>query len=495
MTRSATRFTALYAVLASAGLSGAVVATALLWGSAPAGEPVPGTLVAGTQRAESEDVTAWLTRAQAALSTRKYLLDVPGSSLEVTAAQLGIELDVAETRRALLTRAAQGNQLERLSRKWRARHGQESVPPRMRMNAPRARSFLKDLAPGLAQEATDARVDLEHHAKIPDVSGRELDIEASVASITALAGGDGSRVALAFREIPAAVTVDSLTPVDVSQVLAVFETDFKGKAGQRKINIERAAKYLDGTVVEPGAVLSFNRAVGARSAERGFVSAPVIVEDVMEPGLGGGVCQVASTLFAASVHGNLEVVRRRSHSRPTGYTPLGLDAAVIEDELDLRLKNPYSVPLLVHAYLPTETTIRVELLGHRIRDKVEHKYGVEERHDFERRVKFTDAVKEPKRKQKGNYGYDVVSVVSTTPADGKVQRRTYKSTYYPVPEVYWVPLAFDLTKLPELPEGATQTVVVEETPLEEMPVGETVPASEREHATERFVAEEPELAP
>jgi hypothetical protein len=153
------------------------------------------------------------------------------------------------------------------------------------------------------------------------------------------------------------------------------------------------------------------------------------------------------------------VTRRRSHSRPSGYAPLGLDATVIYPQVDLRIKNPFDTPLIVHAYLPSRYAIRVELLGRDPTGKVSHAYAVSERQDFIRRVVSKPFLEfgERKRHQKGGYGYDVVSIVRLSKEDGSVAKRTYRSKYYPVPEVYWVSEGSDMSELPELPEGATHT--------------------------------------
>jgi vancomycin resistance protein YoaR len=244
--------------------------------------------------------------------------------------------------------------------------------------------------------------------------------------------------------------------VDVSQVLGVYETSFKGKAGPRGVNIRRAAKLLNGVVIEPGASFSFNRTVGERTQERGFVEAPVIVNDETEPGLGGGVCQAATTLHAAAVFAGLQVKERRSHSRASGYAPLGLDATVIDGKVDLRLRNPFDSAVMIHALFPTSTSIRVEILGHEPLGRVEHVYHVIERSAFYRRVveKPELAAGSFEQKQKGSYGYDIVSVVSLTRSDGSVDTRRYPSKYYPVPEVLWVGSGTDTQALPPLPDGS-----------------------------------------
>jgi hypothetical protein len=214
-------------------------------------------------------------------------------------------------------------------------------------------------------------------------------------------------------------------------------------------------------VIGPGQELSFNRTVGPRIEERGFKKAPVIVADVTETGVGGGVCQVASTLHAAARYGALEVLSRRSHSRPSGYVPLGLDAVVIDDLVDLKLRNPYPTPLIVHAFLPTSTSLRVELLGRDAPRRVSHGFTVEEREAFERLVLVRadyDAAR-IKKHQKGTQGYRGYSVVRVEGADGSVTVRRYESRYYPAPEVFWVGPAVNTADLPPLPEGVTDVQV------------------------------------
>ncbi len=176
---------------------------------------------------------------------------------------------------------------------------------------------------------------------------------------------------------------------------------------------------------------------------------------------GAAYCQVATTLHAAAVFGNVEVVRRRSHSRPSGYAPLGLDATVIDGKVDLQLRNPYDEPLLVHVSFPGPYLIRVELLGRSPDVRVEHAYSVTEREPFARRIWHRDEVPLGgiKQKQKGSEGMDVVSVLRIHHADGKLDQRRYFSKYYPVPEVFWVGEGTSRTALPELPQGASALVI------------------------------------
>jgi hypothetical protein len=185
---------------------------------------------------------------------------------------------------------------------------------------------------------------------------------------------------------------------------------------------------LNGVVVGPGEVLSFNRSVGPRSAERGFSEAPVIVADELERGLGGGVCQVASTLFGAAMLGGFEIVKRRSHSRPSGYAPLGLDAVVIYDEnVDLQLRNPYESPVIVHAFFRTKGSAR-GVPGREPPGKVQTSPSTNAL-PFTRRVAIKpDLPRNDRQASKGSQGYDGTSTLVIERPDGTRLARTTRAS-------------------------------------------------------------------
>jgi vancomycin resistance protein YoaR len=446
--------TALAIVLASA-----VVGAGAALGPALSRLPQPPRLsLSGQLPPEGEALRGWLdARADAEAKTTVQVLH-PDGALLVSRRDLGIALDAPAAERALRLPQPPVGVLTRLRVALGGRPPPPlDVAPSYRFDASRAAAWLVEIAAGLRREPVDARLDLEGHERIEAQPGRELDLGASLSRLAALGGA--SRLELVFKPLQPQIPSSELGSVDPSLVLSEYETDFAKRGGPRVKNIARAARYLDGTLMAPGEVWSFNRTVGARTLERGFVDAPVIVADELEPGVGGGVCQVATTLFAAGVLGGLDVVKRRSHSRPSGYAPLGLDATVIDGEVDLQLKNPYPVPIIVHAFLPVPTRIRVEMLGIAPPGKIEHSYAVTKSEDFYRRVARHPELSpdQIKRHQKGIPGYDVVSTVRTRYGDGSERLRHYTSTYYPVPEVYWVGSEVNPESLPPLPERATHT--------------------------------------
>ena len=415
-----------------------------------------GILVGGQVPPQAPELEAWLAARQRAVSAWRATLLTESGAVELTFGELGLSLDVPRTARAAREVAQHTSLMAQLrSRIW-PRPAVYDAPLAFRFDGERAGARLASFAPSVHRDPVDARLDLAAHARVEDLPGRELDLAASLGEIVEGERVDGAVFSIMTRPIASRVTSDMLRALDVTRVLSSYETDFTHHAGPRAINIATAARYLNGAVIAAGETFSFNKTVGARTLERGFTYAPQIVADELEPGVGGGVCQVASTLHAAAVFGGFEVLQRRSHSRPSGYTPLGLDATVVDGELDLKLKNPYESALIVHAFLPTRTTLRIELLGRDAPGKVEHFFQVKEKHEFVRRLVIEPGFEanRSERHQKGIWGYDVVSTVRTTYPNGQRRFRFYTSTYSPVPEVYWVGPGTDPSSLPPLPEGA-----------------------------------------
>ncbi|MBX3261831.1 MAG: VanW family protein [Labilithrix sp.] len=138
---------------------------------------------------------------------------------------------------------------------------------------------------------------------------------------------------------------------DARVVLGRFTTTYAGDAEHkaRAFNVELAAGAIDGRAIAPGATFSFNDAVGERTAAFGYAKSVVLRDGMIAEGVGGGACQVASTLHAAALLAGLDVVARTPHSRPSAYIRLGLDATVVFPKIDLTLRNPGGEPVTVRA--------------------------------------------------------------------------------------------------------------------------------------------------
>jgi vancomycin resistance protein YoaR len=145
-------------------------------------------------------------------------------------------------------------------------------------------------------------------------------------------------------------------------VLGSYATSLHGRTRGQHMNALRAARALDGTLIEPGAVFSFNRTVGSWTPDRGYVLAPVSYDGELVVDWGGGVCQTSSTLYNAALLAGLEIIERHRHTWAPKYIPPGQDAAVAQRTIDLRLRNPYPWPVRL-AVTTGDERIGIRILG------------------------------------------------------------------------------------------------------------------------------------
>lgn len=138
-----------------------------------------------------------------------------------------------------------------------------------------------------------------------------------------------------------------LKNLKIKHKLIEFSTFFNNANKNRTENLKLAAKKINGYILTPGEIFSFNKVVGKRSKENGYKKAPVFINGKTAYDIGGGVCQVSSTMYNAALLLDLEIVERRNHSRPVGYVPLGLDATVEYDLIDLKFRNNTNGTLVI----------------------------------------------------------------------------------------------------------------------------------------------------
>ncbi|MBM7553604.1 VanW family protein [Thalassobacillus pellis] len=134
-----------------------------------------------------------------------------------------------------------------------------------------------------------------------------------------------------------------------TQQIGHYVTYFNSHNKERSHNIKLAAKGIDSHVVFPGETFSFNKVVGKRTKEKGYKPAPVIVKGEVTEGIGGGICQVSSTLYNAVDNAGVKIKERYSHSKRVPYVPKGRDATVSWYGPDFTFKNDYNQPLLLRA--------------------------------------------------------------------------------------------------------------------------------------------------
>ncbi|MGR6546043.1 VanW family protein [Paenibacillus tundrae] len=245
---------------------------------------------------------------------------------------------------------------------------------------------------------------------------------------------DSIRIQLPLYTMKPEVTVDSLRSEGIERKIIQFSTGLSNSSEGRVHNVSAAAEAIHGMILEPGAIFDYEKIVQKAEKEFGFREAPVIVNGRLTPGIGGGICQVSSTIYNAALLTGLDIVERRNHSLPVKYLPKGLDATFASGAINFRFKNNTEKSLLIHAEVNNHRLV-VKFFG-TFPENVS--YALESRtiETLSVPVKYVSSNVLPDGAQQvlqnGQPGY-IVETVRTKRVDGKVvesktiSRDTYKA--------------------------------------------------------------------
>ena len=265
----------------------------------------------------------------------------------------------------------------------------------------------------------------------PDRSGLKVDIEATLLKAeNVLKNLSQQDIELMVEDkVPYPTTADL---EKISMVIGEFSTSFNAGDYGRTSNLRRGAESIDGTLLLPGDVFSFNETTGPRVASAGYMEAPVILRGELVPGIGGGICQVSTTLYNAVVRAEMEVVERSNHSLPVSYVPKGQDATVAFGAIDFRFKNTREEPVYLESFV-SGNHMYVKIHGDKREDREILLYSqttqviepsVEVRHDT------TMYMDEVKVEREAKTGYRVVTYKIVRENGMEVSREEFSREYY-----------------------------------------------------------------
>lgn len=270
---------------------------------------------------------------------------------------------------AQLTRVGKsGHLLDDLhTRVLAARHGID-VPMSFRFDEPAALAQLVELAPAVDRPSLATRLDLERRRVDAAEPGSALLAHDALSAVAVGLAAGSATVELPVAEKPPVADdpLAQLQHVDISTVLGAFDTPYSTaeKDADRTFNVKVGATKLSGFVLMPGETFSFNDVVGPRTPENGFRYGGGITGGELVDVLGGGICQVSSTLYGAGFFAGLEMLENRPHSRPSSYVDMGLDSTVVFPDVDLKMRNPFDFPV-VFSMVVRQGKVHAEVLGAR----------------------------------------------------------------------------------------------------------------------------------
>ncbi len=439
----------------------------------PAGETLPGLTVDGEPVAGNL-IAMVSDRARARLD-ETVRFEIDGAVVaEAKLSELGAHVD--ETRTAGFARdLGHGEDWAlRADLALRAASGNLDVPLFVTTDADPLLKLFAKIKEDRDRPPVSARFDFDHGgaraeacatigsaclAITHETNGKYIDIDAARARVAEIAASPTTTaphvVELQTRGFSPRIVSSFVSTIDVAATLSSFDTFFsrRGDQERRGKNIDVAASKLDGLVLMPGVLVSFNDVVGARNEDNGFSKSWEIYKGEMVEGVGGGTCQVASTFHAAAFFGGLDIVERLPHSRPSAYIPMGLDATVVFPVVDMKLKNPYAFPVVVHA-VTDGPRLHVEIRGQKKLAHVTFEREVKERLPFDRKIEEKAGISRARVivKQHGVDGFKIERKRILAFADGRKREEKENDTYPPTNEVFQVAPGFDTSVLPPLPD-------------------------------------------
>ena len=303
----------------------------------------------------------------------------------------------------------------------------------LKVSGPAAEKWLIKLGRRVEKRPQDASfgVDGSHVYVIPAQPGVQLDAVGTADALLAAALKRRPELRLAqlpVQEEAAKLSTAAARAMHITGVVGTYTTEYGG-IPNRIHNVQLVAHLVDGTLIAPGATFSFNQTTGERNAAKGFLVAPVIVNGELTTGLGGGVCQVSTTVFNAAFDAGLKITQRTNHALYISHYPQGRDATVDYPDVDLKFVNDTDSWLLLRTFV-SSSSLTVGLYGTPVHRRVESSTTPLVSHGVPPVKKTVDPTLEPGEKIVDDPGVPAMSTSVTRDvytSDGKL---LYHDTWY-----------------------------------------------------------------
>lgn len=321
-------------------------------------------------------------------------------------------------------------------------------------NQDKIRASIDDFGKKINRDPVDAKLTISSgKATVFQSSqdGYELDQEKTLNNIGEILGqrkkvaglsSEGqeitaSEINLAVKTKKPAISNETINDLGIKEMIAAGTTSFAGSPENRKYNIKLGAGFLNGALVKPGEVFSLMTTLGNVSESRGFRQELVIKEDRTEPEVGGGLCQVSTTMFRAALNSGMEIIERSNHKYRVSYyePPVGMDATVYDPSPDFKFKNNTPGYILIQTKV-SGNNLTFEFYGTKDGRKIEiSNPTIYDQVDPPEPVYVDDpslAAGEVKQVEKAHQGVKAYFHYKVIAADGDVlTEKTFNSTYAP----------------------------------------------------------------
>jgi len=313
---------------------------------------------------------------------------------------------------------------------------------RYKLDEVKGKTYLTELAKTIDTPGHDAYLTVENGQVVihPSKEGKRIDIDATLKKLK-----DDLQISDSINSLSMVFTTQNTVKVTdadlkpLNTVLASFTTEFDPSNESRTHNIQLASDKINGTLIKPGEQFSFNDVVGERTAEAGYDDAPVMIDGKLVPGIGGGICQVSSTIFNTALLSGMNIIERTPHFEPVGYIQAGRDATVAWGYLDFKFRNPYQHSIYILSVM-NNGTLTIYIIG-TAEDKPKNvSISVGDYGEIPNKTitKVDPSLKE-KEVQEGHVGLKMNTYRTITYGNWVTQTDSFESVYDPVDTIIIMP--------------------------------------------------------
>ena len=319
----------------------------------PQGLSVGGQDISGLEIEEAEKL---LHGYVASMAGQKVIIDVAGSRVETDAAALGLTWANDQAAAGAVREYETGNMIERYVKQKDLEMSPVDIKLKLEIPSAAAKEYVESACAGYAVAAVDAAITRENGSFVvtPSRDGTAVDAEATgealrEAVLKAAETGlkEPVTVAAVMKTVAPARTTEMLSAIQ--DVLGTYSTDFSSSSRSRAANLQVGAGKINGTVLMPGETLSGYACMQPFTTANGYATAAAYENGQVVDSVGGGVCQIATTLYNAALLAELEITERQNHSMIVTYVPPSRDAAIAGTYKDIKITNPYDTPVYVEA--------------------------------------------------------------------------------------------------------------------------------------------------
>lgn len=310
----------------------------------------------------------------------RITLNINDNQVEVTAGDMGLSCGNAQVVEEAFEYGKEGNIVQRYKIMKDLQAEPHTFDLEFDISDEKIRSIIEEQCTVFDVKATDATVKKSGNGFeiTPGVTGVKLDVEASISKVTEFMrsewGGSDEVIDLVCELDEPRGTEEDFAKV--KDVLGTFTTSFQSSGANRTKNVTNGVGKINGTILYPGDVFSVYEVTHPFTEANGYATATAYENGMEVDSVGGGICQVSTTLYNAVLNSELEVVERSNHSMIVGYVKPSMDAAIAGTHKDLKFKNSTDAPVYIEGYVSNKKAT-FTIYGHETRDKSSRKVTYE----------------------------------------------------------------------------------------------------------------------